>query len=359
MSAITELMRPDLRDFAGYASARRSAASGRVWLNANESPLASPADASGRLNRYPDPQPAALRERLATLYGVSPAQLMLTRGSDEGIDLLVRGFCRAGIDPVLIAPPCFGMYAVSARLQNAPLIEVPLRDEGEAWRFDLDGIAEAALAKRARLVFLCSPGNPTGQALSSAEIEGLLDRLQGRALLVIDEAYAEYSREPSSSLLLAKYPALVVLRTLSKAYALAGARIGALLGDPALVQFLRNLSAPYPIAAPSAELALSGLTEAGVIEARRRVEGVRRERERLRQALSVAPGVRRVYASQGNYLLVRFDDAEAMLSRWLAAGIVVRDMRAMPGLGDALRISIGTPAENDQLLAALRQEACA
>lgn len=359
MNAITELMRPDLRDFAGYASARRSTASGHIWLNANESPLASPADSGGRLNRYPDPQPAVLRERLAVLYEVSPTQLMLTRGSDEGIDLLVRGFCRAGIDPVLIAPPCFGMYAVCARLQNAPVIEVPLLDEAGAWRFDIEGIADAALAKRARLVFLCSPGNPTGQALTIAEIEWLLDRLQGRALLVIDEAYAEYGREPSASVLLTNTPALVVLRTLSKAYALAGARIGALLGDPVLVQFLRNLSAPYPIAAPSAELALAALSEECVAEARRRVDVVRRERQGLRAALSAMPGVRGVYASEGNYLLVRFDDAQSAFLRWLEAGIVVRDVRAMPGLGDALRISVGTPTENELLLTALRQEACA
>ncbi|MFT3806401.1 histidinol-phosphate transaminase [Arenimonas sp.] len=359
MNSVMELARPDLRDFAGYASARRSSASGRIWLNANESSLASSADEGGRLNRYPDPQPSALRERMATLYGVASAQLMLTRGSDEGIDLLVRGFCRAGVDPVLIAPPCFGMYAVCARLQDAPLVEVPLIDAGDAWRFDIEGIGREAIARRARLVFLCSPGNPTGQALKVREVEALLERLQGRAILVVDEAYVEYSREASAAGLLERYPCLVVLRTLSKAHALAGARVGALLGDPTLVEFLRNLSAPYPIAAPSAECALAALSEECVAESHRRVRIVLRERERLRSALSMAPGVRRIYASEGNYLLVRFADADAALRRWLDAGIVVRDIRAMPGLGDALRVSIGTPSENSAVLAALALEACA
>lgn len=359
MNSPLELLRPDLRDFAGYASARRGAATGHVWLNANESPSASPVDGGRRLNRYPDPQPAALREQLAALYGVAPAQLMVTRGSDEGIDLLVRGFCRAGVDPVLIATPCFGMYAVCARIQNAPLVEVPLIDDGDSWRFDIEGIAATALARQARLVFLCSPGNPTGQALRIDDIEWLLARLRGRALLVIDEAYVEYGDEASATGLLAAQPGLVVLRTLSKAHALAGARIGALLGDPDLVAALRNLSAPYPVAAPSADAALAALRDESLAETEKRIGIARRERDALRAALSKQAGVRAVYRSQGNFLLARFEDAGAVLDRWLAAGIVVRDMRAMSRLQDALRISIGTPAENAELLAALRQEACA
>lgn len=359
MNSPLELLRPDLRDFAGYASARRGMATGHVWLNANESPSPSPIDGSRRLNRYPDPQPGALREQLAALYGVTPAQLMVTRGSDEGIDLLVRGFCRAGIDPVLIATPCFGMYAVCARLQDAPLVAVPLIDDGDDWRFDLERIAATALARQARLVFLCSPGNPTGQALCVDEIESLLARLRGRALLVIDEAYVEYGDEASATGLLAAQPGLVVLRTLSKAHALAGARIGALLGDPDLVSALRNLSAPYPVAAPSADAALAALRDESLAETGKRIGLARRQRDSLRAALLKEAGVRAVYRSQGNFLLARFENADAVLDRWLAAGIVVRDMRAMPGLQDALRISIGTPTENAALLAALRQEACA
>lgn len=352
MSVVLDLLRPDLRGFAGYASARRTTASGSIWLNANESPLPSPADPGLRLNRYPEPQPAALQARLADVYGVQPAQVLLGRGSDEGIDLLVRAFCRAGQDAVAIAPPCFGMYAVCARVQGAPLVEVPLVDDAEGWRFDTDGLVAAA-EQGAKLVFLCSPANPTGQALPLEVVADLAARLQGRAVLVVDEAYGEYSRVPSATTLLARFDNLAVLRTLSKAYALAAARIGVVIADPALVGVLRNLQAPYPIPAPCATLALAGTTPVVAQEAAARCLQAVRERETLLPVLRALPGVRRVYASEGNYLLARFDDADAALSRLLAAGIVVRDMRAMPQLGDALRISIGTPAENAAVVAAL------
>jgi histidinol-phosphate aminotransferase len=352
MSSVLELLRPDLCDFAGYASARRATATGSIWLNANESPLPSPADPGLRLNRYPEPQPAALQARLAELYGVQPAQVLLGRGSDEAIDLLVRAFCRAGQDAVAIAPPCFGMYAVCARVQGAPLVEVPLVDAADGWRFDPDGLVGAA-EQGARLVFLCSPANPTGQALPIDGIAALAARLQGRAVLVVDEAYGEYSEVPSASTLLGRFQNLVVLRTLSKAHALAAARIGVAIADPALVAVLRNLQAPYPIPAPCATLALSALAPATVKEAVARCAQAVREREALLSALRALPGVCRVYASEGNYLLARFDDADAALARLLAAGIVVRDMRAMPQLDDALRISIGTAAENAAVVAAL------
>ena len=353
MSGVLELLRPDLRDFAGYASARRATATGTVWLNANESPLPSAADPGLRLNRYPEPQPAALQARLAQVYGVAPSQLLLGRGSDEGIDLLVRGFCRAGVDAVAIAPPCFGMYAVCARVQGAPLVEVALRDEASGWRLDTEGLVAAVESRGVRLVFLCSPANPTGQALALDDIAALAGQLRGRAVLVVDEAYGEYSREPSATTLLKDFDHLVVLRTLSKAHALAAARIGALIAHPDLVGVLRNLQAPYPIAAPSATLALAALSSAGLAEASARGALAVREREALLPVLGALPGVRRVYPSQGNYLLVRFADADAALARLSSAGIVVRDMRAFPQLGDALRISVGTPAENAALVAAL------
>jgi histidinol-phosphate aminotransferase len=359
MSPVLGLLRPDLRDFAGYASARRTQARGSVWLNANESPLPSPADPGLGLNRYPEPQPVALRDRLAELYGVRANQLLVTRGSDEGIDLLVRAFCRAGRDAVAIAPPCFGMYAVCARIQGAPLVEVPLLDRDGWWSLDLPALLGAVALRNARIVFLCSPANPTGQALALEDIRTLATALADRAILVLDEAYAEYSAVASASTLLEEFPGLVVLRTLSKAHALAGARIGVVLGDPDLVAVLGNLSAPYPVAAPSAALALAALSEDGVAQARQRCAQAIAAREQLLAALQDLPGVAQVYPSQGNYLLVRLEQPQSVLDRLLQAGIVVRDMRAMPGLGDALRISIGTPDENAALLAVLGREVSA
>ena len=351
--SVLDLVRPDLRDFGGYASARRTQLQGAIWLNANESPLPSPADPGGTLNRYPEPQPARLRARLAQLYGVAPDALMVTRGSDEGIDLLVRAFCRAGQDAVAIATPCFGMYAVSARIQGAPLVEVPLHDSDAGWQFDLPGLVNAVATQGARIVFLCSPANPTGQALPLEAIRALAGAIGGRAILVLDEAYGEYSDEASASTALGDFPCLVVLRTLSKAHALAGARIGALLAAPQIVSLLRNLSAPYPIAATSAALALDALSDASQAETDTRVTQAISERRRVHDALVAAPVIRRVHASQANFLLLRCADAQASFDALLAAGVVVRDMRAMPGLGDALRVSIGTPTENDAMLRAL------
>ncbi|KFL37662.1 histidinol-phosphate transaminase [Arenimonas donghaensis] len=354
MSALLELVREDLRAFAGYASARRSGSNGSIWLNANESAWRNPADGGLGVNRYPEPQPEALRSRLASLYGVRAEQVLVGRGSDEAIDLLVRALCRPGQDAVVIAPPVFGMYAVSARLQGAPLVDVPLRDGGNGFEADLDAIASAAIAHGAKLVFICSPANPTGQSIAAGDLRDLARRLAGRALVVVDEAYGEYSDQPSLARDIDAQPNLAVLRTLSKAHALAAARIGCLLADASLVQVLRNCQAPYPLPSPCVQLALAGLSEPALALTRQHVQTVRGERERLRAELAACPGVRRVYPSQGNYLLVRFEDASLAFARLLAAGVVVRDMRASPQLGDALRISIGKAEENDAVLSALR-----
>ena len=356
MSSVLDLVRPDLRAFAGYASARREKGGGHVWLNANESPWPSSADSGLGLNRYPEPQPAGLRARMAELYGVPVDRLMVTRGSDEGIDLLVRAFCRAGVDGVLVAPPCFGMYAVSARVQNAPLVELPLEDHGGRFSLDLIGVEDVLTHGDVRVVFLCSPANPTGQALSLKEIARLAKAAAGHAVLAVDEAYAEFSSVASARSLMDEFPHLVLLRTLSKAYALAGARIGAVLAVPEVIEVLRSLAAPYAVAAPSASLALSALGETALAQARDRVATTIREREALLQSLRRVDGVVHVYPSEGNFLLVRFADADSALARFLAAGVVVRDMRSMPQLGDALRISVGAPEENQAMIAALGGE---
>ncbi|MCO7487079.1 histidinol-phosphate transaminase [Stenotrophomonas maltophilia] len=357
MSAAVEevlaLVRPDLQAFAGYSSARSAAVQGEVWLNANESAWANTADAAGSSRRYPEPQPLALREGLAALYGVTPQQLLVGRGSDEAIDLLVRALCVPGRDGVVVTPPVFGMYAVCARLQGAALIEVPLVDSEDGLRADLDAVIDAAKAQGAKLVFLCAPSNPAGSDIGLAEIERVAAALRGQALVVVDEAYVEYAQRPSATTLLAANPNLAVLRTLSKAHALAAARVGTLIAAPELIAVLRRCQAPYPVPAPCAELAVQALQPAALTITAERVATVIAERERLREALPGLPGVRRVYRSSGNYLLVRFADAQAAFDTLLAVGVVVRDQRAAPQLGDALRISIGSPEENDRVLAAL------
>lgn len=354
VSGVLQLVREDLRDFGGYKSARTEAVQGDIWLNANESAWANPADTSATSRRYPDPQPTALRSALADLYGCEVEQLLIGRGSDEAIDLLVRALCNPGKDAVVITPPVFGMYSVCARLQNAPIIEVPLQDRVEGLVPDLDAVARAAIQGNAKIVFLCSPSNPSGAAIELVDIAQLAARLKGRSLVVVDEAYGEYSDLPSASTLIATHPNIAVLRTLSKVHALAAARIGVVIAEAALIDVLRRCQAPYPVPTPCAELALAGLSPVAQEETARRVALVKSQRTRLQAALAAMPQVSRVYPSQGNYLLVRFRDVERAFRGLLAAGVVVRDQRAAPQLGDALRITVGSPDQNDRVISALQ-----
>lgn len=347
-----DLARPDIRALQPYSSARMEARGGVMALNANESPWL-PFGADDDWNRYPDPQPPALVERLADLYGVAREQVLAGRGSDEGIDLLVRAFCEARHDAILISPPTFGMYAVCARVQGAAVVEVPLRRN---FTLDVDAVA-AAVTASVKLVFVCAPNNPSGAGVPRAEILRLADKLEGRALLVVDEAYAEFagSGEDNGSVVdrVGMLENLVVLRTLSKAWALAGVRVGALLADARVVGLLRNLMPPYPLPAPCVEAALRALSGEGQRVARARVATTRAERSRVQTALATMAGVAEVLPSQANFLTVRFRDVDAAFASLLQAGILVRDVRRHPGLHDALRITLGTPAENDRLLQAL------
>lgn len=360
--SVLDLVRADLRDFAGYRSARSDRLEGSVWLNANESPWANPADSESRLRRYPDPQPARLRETLADLYGCLPQQLLAGRGSDEGIDLLVRALCAPGADAVVVTPPTFGMYAVSARLHGARVAEVPLVEGEAGYVCDFDAVATAAEQQEAKIVFLCSPGNPGGNPLPTGEVAALATRLQARSLIVVDEAYIEFAATPSAVALLEAHANIAVLRTLSKAHALAAARIGCVVADAGLIAVLQRCQAPYPLSAPSVAAALEGLSAAARESTRQRIAICVRERARVQAALAKVPGIRRVLPSQANFLLIRCDDAQAVFDALLAAGVVVRDLRAMPGLGDALRVSLGTPEQNDRVLEVLtvaRREAAA
>lgn len=354
--SVLDLVRADLRDFAGYRSARSDTVQGEVWLNANEAPWPNSESAS-RLRRYPDPQPDALRARLAALYGCAPEQLLAGRGSDEAIDLLVRALCDPGRGAIVITPPTFGMYAVSARLHGVRVVEAPLVDTDAGYAFDVDAVERAALASGAKLVFVCSPGNPAGRAVPNDAIATLASRLSAQALVVVDEAYQEYAASQSAVTLLDRFENVAVLRTLSKAYALAAVRLGTVIADPRLIGVLRRCQAPYPLPRPCVDAALAGLAPDRVESTRANVRTVVAERGRLAAALARRPGVVRVYPSDANFLLVRFGDAEGAYQRLLQARVVVRDMRAT--LPDALRITIGRPDENDRVIAALDAQAAA
>lgn len=350
MSSILDLARADLRDLQPYRHASWEPALER--LHANELPWRPHGDNSNSgLNRYPEPQPRALLEQLARLYEVSPDEVLVGRGSDEAIDLLVRAFCRAEHDAVLIFPPTFGMYAVAARIQGAGIVEAPLDPERG---FELD-TARALDNWRAgtKIVFVCSPNNPTGNLIETAAIERLCAALRGKALVVVDEAYNEFSGRPSALAWRGKFENLVVLRTLSKAFGLAGARCGTLIGDRVLVDLLRRMIPPYALAAPSIEAALHALETPQRAGTAARIDLIIQERARLAAQLTRASLVRKVWPSAANFLLVECHAADRVLAAGRAAGLLVRDVRSYPGLGSALRVTIGTPEQNDRLIAAV------
>lgn len=347
------LLRPDLRDFEGYRSARSERARGEVWLNANEACVPNASDAADTLRRYPAPRPGALVDALASLYDCAPAHLLVGRGSDELIDLLVRACCMPGRDTIVVTPPVFGMYAVSARLHGVAVADVPLVEATDDAFVDPDAVAQVSIARDARLVFLCSPGNPLGGPVAREGVLALANKLEGRALVVVDEAYIEFADVPSLAADVGRQRNLVVLRTLSKAHALAGARIGCAIGDLGVIDGMRRCQAPYPIPAPSAAAALSALTPEALAATQARVTSTRSERDALIRDLRTLPGVRRVYPSQANFLLVRFENADTAWQSLCNAGIVARDMRTTPTLNDALRITVGTSEENRRVLSAL------
>lgn len=343
-----QLIREDLRDFAGYSSARTSdsGAPATIWLNANEAATASAVDPDGAQRRYPEPQPPDLVQALADTYGVAAEQVVVGRGSDECIDLLVRALTRPGSqDAVVQASPTFGMYAVSARLHGVPLVDVPQRDLGDLWEVDTRGVSAAAERQGGRVVFLTSPGNPTGAVVPLADVEQLADDLADRAVVVVDEAYQEFAGPASATTLLPRHPNLVVLRTLSKAHGLAGIRIGAALCHPELATVLRRVQAPYPVPVPVTELALAALAGSVRRSVEARVARTRADRERLAEILQADPRVSAVYASEANFVLVRGPGVDTLLTDLRARGIVVRDLRHL--LDDALRVTVGSPEEID------------
>lgn len=351
MSDILALARPEIRALVPAATHSNDAAAA-VRLHANENPWTDESDDSPTaLNRYFDGQPQALVENMAAYYGVDPAWLLVTRGSDEAIDLLVRAFCRAGEDRILICPPTFGMYRFSAEVQGAGVLAVPLADD-----FRLD--AEALIRRwtpDVKVVFLCSPNNPTGNVLAPDLVERVLTALAGRAIVAIDEAYLEFSGQTGFIDWLPRYPGLVILRTLSKAHGLAGARCGVAIAAPAVVELLGRMMPPYAMPGPTVAAALAALDPARLARTRRRIREIVAERERLRQALAALPGVARVFPSEGNFLLVEFADAARALRAAAADNLLLRDFSRQPGLAQCLRITVASRGENDRLLAALER----
>jgi histidinol-phosphate aminotransferase len=353
MSALTSLARPEIVTLKPYAHA--------VWLpamtrlHANEAPWRPSGDStSAGLNRYPEPQPQALIERMAALYGVSAAQVLCTRGADEAIDVLSRIYLRAGSDAILQCGPTFGMYQVAARIQGAEVVELPL-DRQAGWRVDIDRLL-STWRPSIKLVYLCSPNNPTGNLLDETALERICTELDGKAIVVIDEAYIEWSGAPSAARWLERFQTLVILRTLSKAHALAGARVGALLAPPELIQLARRVIPPYALAQPAVEAALRALQPAEITASHARLEALLVEKEYLHSGLESSPLVSKVWPSDANFFMIECHDADRFMSNSLAAGLIVRDLRAHAALPRCLRVTVGTRAADDALLNCLERQ---
>lgn len=354
MSFISELATERTRNLVPYQSARRIGGAGRVFLNANEAPKSSLfLMKSLTLNRYPECQPPEVLEAYSDYCGVPAENILVSRGSDESLGLLVRAFCEPGRDAVLISPPTYGMYSVCADTAGVRVAEVPLTDD---FRPDPEAIGRAldANAGRIKIVFVCSPNNPTGAAAGAETILRILDLAANRCLVVVDEAYIEFCPEKSVLGHLAARKNLVVTRTLSKAFALAGIRCGFTLADPEIVGLMLKVIDPYPIPDPVAQIAVQALSARGIAIMRERVAEIVARRDRFARELAGLACVREIFPGDANYVLARFADGEKIFAELARRGIILRDFDAKPRLKDCVRVTVGSEEEMNAVLEALR-----
>ncbi len=341
MSLASRLARPEILALAPCDIAG-APLPGTVRLDANENPFASLVAGQAGINRYPEPQPQALRQRLADLYGVVPSALWVARGSDDAIDLLIRAFCRPGTDSMAIVEPTFSAYAQFARVQGAAVISARLTDD---FAFDADAVLAAIGGASPKLLFLCTPNNPTGTPIDASDIRRLAAALPN-TLVVVDEAYGEFSDAPSFAS--EATGNLIVLRTLSKAYGLAGARIGCAIADPEIIALIAKVAPPYPLPTPSIAAALNALGPERMPIHADRVKRLLADRVALAASLAEVSEIERIRVG-GNFLFLEVADPADLARRLAAAAVRVRFRpNAAPG---GVRITVGTEAENRALLA--------
>ncbi|MGB6977168.1 MAG: histidinol-phosphate transaminase [Gammaproteobacteria bacterium] len=354
MSVISNLIRTDLLNFSAYSSARDEAKQGKIWLNANESPWDNDQQIRiEKLNRYPEKQREQLNTRLADIYGIRPEQMLLLRGSDEAIDLLIRLFCRAEHDSILICPPTFGMYEVCANLQGISIMKVPLI-KSEGFQLDITSILQK-INQKTKIIFLCSPNNPTGNLLSEKDIINLCQELQENCIIVVDEAYIEFANFPSLAKHLASHSNLAILRTLSKVYGLAAARCGALLASKELIEWVKKIMPPYPLSSLTMEAVYNATSSFNLTKLEQQIQANKYERARLFNTLKKLRIMKHIWPSEANFLLLETVSAQVVMDECNRKGIVLRDMRNKPDLENCIRTSIGLANENDKLIEVLTQ----
>ncbi|HEY1023609.1 MAG TPA: histidinol-phosphate transaminase [Sphingobacteriaceae bacterium] len=345
MFELNKILRDNIRDLVPYSSARDEfQGEASIYLDANENSFGSPLDAE--YNRYPDPLQQRLKKRLSEIKGVPPQNIFIGNGSDEAIDILFRAFCRPGIDNVIIVPPTYGMYEVSAKINDVQVKKVSLLPD---FQLNLEGIAEA-IDNNTKLIFICSPNNPTGNSMDREDMETILANFNG--LVVIDEAYINYSRQKTFIQELTEYANLVVLQTLSKAWGLAGLRLGMAFASEEIIEVFNKVKPPYNVNKASQELALEALQNVDRVN-----DWIRQtigERQKLVSSLLQLPIVTRTYPSDANFILVQTTHANRIYQFLVNKGIIVRDRSKVALCEGCLRITVGTPEENQTLLAALQ-----
>jgi len=343
---LNALIRPNIRNLVPYSSARDEfKGEASIYLDANENSLGSPL--TKWYNRYPDPLQWEVKKKLAAIKGIPVEQIFLGNGSDEAIDLLYRAFCEPGMDNVIICPPTYGMYEVSANINNIALKKVPLTPD---FQIDLDAM-EQAIDMNTRIIWLCSPNNPTGNSLNREDIEIILNNFDG--LVVIDEAYINFSRQRSFIPELNEYPNLVILQTMSKAWGLAALRIGMAFASKGIIEVMNRIKPPYNISQAAQELVLKALDQ--VEEVNDMIRILVDERRKLEESLTALPQVIKVYPSDANFLLVKTINAKGIYRYLVEKGVVVRDRSSVMLCEESLRITVGTPAENKALVEMIGQ----
>lgn len=337
ISNIHSLVRPSVLALAPYASARDDFKGvAEVYLDANESPF-------GSLNRYPDPHQSRLKQRLSGLKGIPPSHIFVGNGSDEVIDLVLRVFCRPGADRIIVCPPTYGMYRVSAAINEVDVVEVPLSTD---FQLDLPAIQQFASDPLAKVVFVCSPNNPTGNTMAVADVQALADSFEG--IVVVDEAYIDFAEQASLISLVQMYRNLIVMQTFSKAWASAGARVGTAYASPDIIDLLTKVKPPYNVSTISQEAICEVLDSQDVPL---QIASIIEERERLALALTQVACVRKVYPSDANFLLVEVDDADTTYDYLAEQGVVVRNRSRQ--IDNCLRITVGNRAETQRLITTL------
>jgi len=344
---IRSLLRPHLLNLIPYSSARDEfKGKANVFLDANENALGS--TSIDKYRRYPDPYQLELKTKIGAIKQISQKNIFLGNGSDEPIDLLLRAFCNPGSDRIIITPPTYGMYEVSASINDVGIIRIPLNKED--FSLNIKGILES-IEPGVKIIFLCSPNNPTGNSIEKESIIEILEKFQG--LVVLDEAYIDFSHNESLIKELKNYRHLIILQTFSKAWGLAALRLGALFGDKEIIDILNMIKPPYNVGGATQDLAIKALSN--LDQMKTMVKDILKQKKRLESSLSEISSVEKIYKSDANFILVKIKNAHKIYLKLIDSKIIVRDRSKVELCEDCLRITVGTENENKKLTEELKK----